>query len=154
MGIGALVFFTVFKLATMVLFVFLWTYVAPWQLATNAWWSWPLLFIVVDLAWYLNHRFSHRVRIGWAAHQAHQYNRMFGTFQRELHTPTYGLTKPVGTYNVFKLQYHEYGSIIADVRAARRWRDRLGCIFGPPGWQPRRSADGTETAAESTLVTG
>ena len=79
---------------------------------------------------------------------------MFGTFQRELHTPTYGLTKPVGTYNVFKLQYHEYGSIIADVRAARRWRDRLGCIFGPPGWQPRRAADGTETAAESTLVTG
>ena len=36
----------VFKLATMVLFVFLWTYVAPWQLATNTWWSWlslPLL---------------------------------------------------------------------------------------------------------------
>ncbi len=28
MGIGALVFFAVFKLATMVLFVFLWTYVA------------------------------------------------------------------------------------------------------------------------------
>jgi hypothetical protein len=29
MGLGALVFFTVFKLATMVLFVFLWKYIAP-----------------------------------------------------------------------------------------------------------------------------
>jgi sterol desaturase/sphingolipid hydroxylase (fatty acid hydroxylase superfamily) len=58
MGLGALVFFTVFKLATMVLFVFLWTYIAPWHVTTNTWWSWLLLFIVVDLAWYLNHRFS------------------------------------------------------------------------------------------------
>jgi sterol desaturase/sphingolipid hydroxylase (fatty acid hydroxylase superfamily) len=70
MGIGALGFFAVFKAATMVLFVFLWTYVALWHLPTNTWWTWPLLFLVVDLAWYLNHRFSHRVRLGWAAHQA------------------------------------------------------------------------------------
>ena len=77
MGIGALVFFTVFKLATMVLIVFLRTYIAPWHLTTNAWWSWPLLFIAVDLAWYLNHRFSPRVRIGWAAHQAHHSSEYF-----------------------------------------------------------------------------
>ena len=54
---------------------------------------------------------------------------------------------------MLKLQYHEYGNIIADVRAARRRRDGLGYIFGPPGWQPRRAADVTETAyAESTVV--
>lgn len=238
MGVGALVFFGVFKLATMVLFVFLWTYLAPWQVPTNTWWSWPLLFVAVDLAWYLNHRFSHRVRIGWAAHQAHHsseyfnlstatrqkwnpwteaifwaplallgfapwtiyiafafnliyqffthtetigrlgrpiefvfntpshhrvhhasnpeyldrnyggiliiWDRTFGTFQREMHTPTYGLTKPVGTYNVLKLQYHEYGNMIADVRAARRWRDKLGYIVGPPGWRPARKTNHAE----------
>jgi hypothetical protein len=25
------------------------------------------------------------------------------------------------------------------VRTARRWRDRFGFIFGPPGWEPRQS---------------
>ena len=241
MGLGALVFFGVFKLVTMVFFVFLSTYLAPWHIPTNTWWSWPLLFVAVDLAWYLNHRFSHRVRIGWAAHQAHHsseyfnlgtatrqkwnpwteaifwaplallgfspwtiyvafafnliyqffthtetigrlprpvefifntpshhrvhhasnpeyldrnyggiliiWDRAFGTFQRELHTPTYGLTKPVGTYNVLKLQYHEYGNIIADVRSARRRRDKLAYIFGPPGWQPGRASVDDETSS-------
>ncbi len=237
MGLGALVFATVAKLATMVLFVVMSTYAAPWHIPTGTWWSWVLLFVVVDLAWYCNHRFSHRVRIGWAAHQAHHsseyfnlgtalrqkwnpwseaifwlplpvlgfapwtiyvafafnliyqffihtetigrlprplefvlntpshhrvhhgsdpeyldrnyggiliiWDRMFGTFQQEIHTPTYGLTKPVGTYNVLKLQYQEYGNIIRDVRTARGWQDKLGYIFGPPGWKPRRlAADG------------
>lgn len=64
------------------------------------------------------------------------WDRMFGTFQAELHTPTYGLTTPVGTYNVLRLQYHEYANIVRDVRGARRWRDRLGYVFAPPGWQP------------------
>lgn len=68
------------------------------------------------------------------------WDRMFGTFQRELHRPTYGLTKPVGTYNLVSLQYGEYGRIWREARAAERWRDRLGILFGPPGWQPAPSA--------------
>lgn len=64
------------------------------------------------------------------------WDRMFGSFQPELHTPTYGLTKPVDTYNVFKLQYREYGNIFRDVRRATTWRERLGYVFGPPGWEP------------------
>lgn len=230
MGMGAMVFMVGFKMATLVLFTFLWVYVAPWHLPTDTWWSWVLMFVIVDLAWYGNHRFSHRVRIGWAAHQAHHsseffnlstalrqkwnpwseaifwlplpllgfepwmiyvafganlvyqffshterigrlwrpiefvfntpshhrvhhgsdeiyldknyggilivWDRMFGTFQPELHTPTYGLTTPVGTYNVLKLQYHEYGNIWRDVRSASGLRNKLGHIFGPPGWKP------------------
>lgn len=64
------------------------------------------------------------------------WDRMFGTVQAELHTPTYGLTTPVGTYNVLRLQYHEYANIVRDVRRVSRWRDRLGYVFAPPGWQP------------------
>lgn len=232
MGAGSMVFSGLFKATTLVLFVFLWTYVAPWHIPTNTWWNWLLLMVVIDVAWYCNHRFSHRVRIGWAAHQAHHsseyfnlgtalrqkwnpwseaifwvplpllgfapwtiyvafmfnliyqffthtemicrlphaieyvfntpshhrvhhgsdpeyldknyggiliiWDRMFGTFQQELHRPNYGLTKPVGTYNVLKLQYHEYGNIIRDVRAAHGWRDKFGYVFGPPGWQPAK----------------
>jgi hypothetical protein len=49
---------------------------------------------------------------------------------------------------VLKLQYHEYGNIIRDVRTARGWRDKLGHIFGPPGWQPRRLAEQQTAAGE------
>jgi len=67
------------------------------------------------------------------------WDRMFGTFQPELFRPHYGLTKPVNTFNIWKLQTREYVAIAQDVRSASRWRDRLGYIFGPPGWQPRSS---------------
>ncbi|ART74264.1 C-5 sterol desaturase (plasmid) [Mycobacterium dioxanotrophicus] len=232
MGLGSIVSSLLFKLSTLLVFVFLWTYAAPWHVPTNTWWSWLLLMVVVDFAWYWNHRFSHRVRIGWAGHQAHHssqyfnlttalrqkwnpwseaifwaplpllgfapwsiysafmfnliyqffihtelvrklpravefvlntpshhrvhhgsdpeyldknyggiliiWDRAFGSFQEELHRPAYGLTKPVNTYNLFKLQYGEYANMVADVRCAKGLRNKLGYIFGPPGWQPER----------------
>ncbi|MEZ0340982.1 sterol desaturase family protein [Mycobacterium sp. pV006] len=64
------------------------------------------------------------------------WDRLFGTFAPETFRPRYGLTKPVDTYNIWKLQTHECAAIGRDVRAARGLRDRLGYIFGPPGWQP------------------
>ena len=64
------------------------------------------------------------------------WDRMLGSFAPERFRPHYGLTKPVDTFNIVTLQFHEYASIIADVRGATRWGDRLGYIFGPPGWQP------------------
>jgi sterol desaturase/sphingolipid hydroxylase (fatty acid hydroxylase superfamily) len=66
------------------------------------------------------------------------WDRAFGSFQPELFRPHYGLTKAVNTFNIWKLQTHEYMTIARDVREAARWRDRLGYIFGPPGWQPRQ----------------
>ncbi|MEP9414859.1 sterol desaturase family protein [Gordonia sp. VNQ95] len=244
MGSGALIAMLVFKSLTLVLFVFIWTYIAPWQIPVT-WWSWILLFVAVDLTWYCNHRFSHRVRIGWAAHQAHHsseyfnlgtalrqkwnpwseaifwlplpllgftpwtiyvafafnliyqffshtetigrlprpielvmntpshhrvhhasdaeyldknyggifiiWDRMFGTFQPELHTPKYGLTKPVTTYNPFKLEYFEYANIARDLRSAQSWSERLGYVFAPPGWQPKRLRQ-SEAQTPSTMV--
>lgn len=65
------------------------------------------------------------------------WDRVFGTFQQEVQRPTYGLTTPVGTYHLLKLQYGDYAALWRDVRAAGCWRDRLGYVFGPPGWAPR-----------------
>jgi hypothetical protein len=67
------------------------------------------------------------------------WDRLFGSFQPETFRPHYGLTKQVDTYNIWKLQTHEYVAIARDVRAASRWRDRMGFVFGPPGWEPRQS---------------
>ncbi|WNG90330.1 sterol desaturase family protein [Mycobacterium sp. ITM-2016-00317] len=76
------------------------------------------------------------------------WDRMFGTFQPEVHRPRYGLTKPVNTFNIWKLQTHEYVAIARDLRAARGWRAKLGHVFGPPGWQPPVTS-GTGTAAHA-----
>jgi sterol desaturase/sphingolipid hydroxylase (fatty acid hydroxylase superfamily) len=230
MGVGSIASSAILKGATLVVFVTLSVHLAPWHLPTDTWWSWALLIVVVDVSFYLQHRFVHRVRVGWAAHQAHHsseyfnfstalrqkwnpwaeaifwaplpllgfapwmiyvafgfnlifqffqhterigtmwrpielvfntpshhrvhhgsdpeyldknyagifiiWDRMFGTFQKELHRPTYGLTVPVDTYNVLRLQYGAYAELFRDVRRATSWRVKLGYLFRPPGWQP------------------
>jgi sterol desaturase/sphingolipid hydroxylase (fatty acid hydroxylase superfamily) len=68
------------------------------------------------------------------------WDRLFGTFRQETFRPHYGLTKQVDTFNVWKLQTHEYLAIARDFRSARRLRDRLGYVFGPPGWLPASAA--------------
>lgn len=75
------------------------------------------------------------------------WDRLFGSFQPELHRPTYGLTTPVGTYHVLRLQTHEYAAIIRDVRRTPGLRDKLGYVFGPPGWRPALAPAVAEPAA-------
>jgi sterol desaturase/sphingolipid hydroxylase (fatty acid hydroxylase superfamily) len=65
------------------------------------------------------------------------WDRLFGTFEPETFRPHYGLTKQVETFNIWTLQTHEYLAIVRDLRSATRLRDRLGYLFGPPGWEPR-----------------
>ncbi|MGC4934443.1 sterol desaturase family protein [Gordonia sp. DT30] len=64
------------------------------------------------------------------------WDRMFGSFRAETHRPRYGLTSPVDTYNIWKLQTREYVAIARDVRSAKGLRARIGYIVGPPGWAP------------------
>ena len=77
MGSGSLAFLLVFKILTLLLFSLVWVEFAPWHLPTDTWWTWVALFLAVDLTWYLNHRFSHRVRLGWAGHRAHHSSETF-----------------------------------------------------------------------------
>ncbi len=81
------------------------------------------------------------------------WDRMFGSFTEEKQTPTYGLTKPVETYNLLKLQYGDYVQIARQVRAAQTWRERLGRVFGPPGWEPTRPTAGAVAGVTRTSVT-
>ncbi|HEU0192405.1 MAG TPA: sterol desaturase family protein [Mycobacterium sp.] len=64
------------------------------------------------------------------------WDRLFGTFAPERFRPHYGLTTQVDTFNIWSLQVHEYVKIARDVRSAGSLRDRLGFVFGPPGWRP------------------
>jgi len=230
MGLGSLFFLTALKVGTFFVYTAIYVHAAQWQLPTDTWWYWVALLLVMDLSYYFQHRFVHRVRIGWAAHQAHHsseymnfgtalrqkwnpwfefffwlplpllgfapwtiyvafsfsliyqffvhtelvgklprpvelvfntpshhrvhhgsdpeyldrnyagilivWDRLFGTFTEEKQRPTYGLTKPVGTYNLIKLQYGDYATMVRQVREADRLRHKLGYLFGPPGWEP------------------
>ena len=64
------------------------------------------------------------------------WDRLFGTYAAEHQRPRYGLTYPVNTYNLLRLQFGEFVNIARDVRKARGFRARLGYVFGPPGWAP------------------
>jgi len=243
MGAVSVLTMTLWKTAGLAVYALLFAYVAPWQLPVDAWWTWVLAIVGVDLLFYWAHRVAHRVRLVWATHQAHHssaqlnfatalrqkwnnshelviwaplpllgvppvlvffgfsvslvyqffvhterirtlwrpielvfntpshhrvhhgsdpeyldrnyggilivWDRLFGSFQPELHRPTYGLTTPVGTYHVLRLQTHEYAAIARDVRAAPRLRDKLGYVFGPPGWRPAPVAPEPATPARA-----
>ncbi|MFE5258604.1 sterol desaturase family protein [Streptomyces coelicoflavus] len=65
------------------------------------------------------------------------WDRLLGTFEPEGERVVYGLTKNIDTYNPLRVAFHEYAATWRDVRTATRWRDRVGHVFGPPGWAPK-----------------
>lgn len=62
------------------------------------------------------------------------WDKLFGTFQPEEEHPTYGLTTNINTYNPFRIAFHEWRALWTDVRRPLPWKQRLGYVFGPPGW--------------------
>jgi sterol desaturase/sphingolipid hydroxylase (fatty acid hydroxylase superfamily) len=243
MGLGSLLFTGGARVVALLGYSALYV-LSPLRLDPHQWWVWVYALLVVDLLFYSEHRAAHRVRLLWAAHQAHHnsqrfnlstavrqkwnpwwellvwtplpvlgmppwmifttfsvnlifqffvhteriermwrpveflfntpshhrvhhasdpeyldknyagmliiWDRLFGSYAEEIRRPTYGLTKNVDSYNPFKLQYYLYGEIWRDVRNATTWRERLGYIFAPPGWQPKQPTpvtSGLETVA-------
>ena len=66
------------------------------------------------------------------------WDRMFGTFVGEVDAEPcrYGITANLGTFNPLRIAFHEWAAMVRDVWRARSWRERVGYIFGPPGWRP------------------
>jgi sterol desaturase/sphingolipid hydroxylase (fatty acid hydroxylase superfamily) len=70
MGLGHLAVGGAWKLVWVAIAAAIYT-VSPLTLPTGAWWTWALLFVVDDLAYYCYHRGHHRVRLFWATHVVH-----------------------------------------------------------------------------------
>ncbi len=68
------------------------------------------------------------------------WDRLFGTFQRELDNDPviYGLTKNIDTFNPLRIATHEYADIARDVAESRSWNDRLSFVLRGPGWAYER----------------
>lgn len=79
------------------------------------------------------------------------WDRLFGTFQKELDkVPVkYGLTKPVANAaNPVKIIFHEWQSIIEDLKKKVSLSTKLKYIFMPPGW----SHDGSKKTARQMRI--
>ncbi|MEQ1492109.1 MAG: sterol desaturase family protein [Terricaulis sp.] len=66
------------------------------------------------------------------------WDRMFGTFVPEdaKEKPHYGIVSQLGTFNPFRIAFHEWAGIWRDVTHAKSIKDVFGYVFGPPGWSP------------------
>jgi len=61
------------------------------------------------------------------------WDRMFGTFQPEVETPIYGITKKVEKpYSPLYLVFHEWADLLRDFFKAKGYKAKLKVAFGPP----------------------
>jgi sterol desaturase/sphingolipid hydroxylase (fatty acid hydroxylase superfamily) len=62
------------------------------------------------------------------------WDKLFGTYQEEIHRPTYGLTKNIGSYNPFVIFLYEWKNIFNDLKKAKTVRECINYLFNAPGW--------------------
>ena len=65
------------------------------------------------------------------------WDRLFGTFAAEQNKepPHYGIVKNIETFNPIRIAFHEWASIVREVRVSHSLREAISVIFGPPGWR-------------------
>lgn len=61
------------------------------------------------------------------------WDKLFGTFQAEIHPPTYGLTQNIHTFNPVKIAFHEWRTMIWDIVHYPKYAFKY--LTKPPGWR-------------------
>jgi alkylglycerol monooxygenase len=64
------------------------------------------------------------------------WDRMFGTFQEEEEKPTYGITKPINSWNAVYANFSHYVAMKEDLDQIKPWKDKVKYLFMKPGWLP------------------
>lgn len=64
------------------------------------------------------------------------WDKMFGTFQAEEERPTYGITKPINSWNPIWANFSHYVDMSKDLRRITKWSDKIKYLFKKPGWLP------------------
>ncbi|MFI6432479.1 sterol desaturase family protein [Rhodococcus oryzae] len=77
MGAVSVLTSAAWKALALVGYAAIYAYLAPWHLPADAWYTWVILIVGVDLLYYWYHRIAHRTRIVWATHQAHHSSEYF-----------------------------------------------------------------------------
>ncbi len=64
------------------------------------------------------------------------WDKMFGTFQAEEERPTYGITKPINSWNAVWANFSHYAQMGSDLKRIPSWSDKFRYLFKKPGWMP------------------
>jgi sterol desaturase/sphingolipid hydroxylase (fatty acid hydroxylase superfamily) len=64
------------------------------------------------------------------------WDRLFGTFQAEEEKPTYGITKPINSWNALYANFSHYADMGQDLRQIKNFGDKVKYLFKKPGWLP------------------
>lgn len=65
------------------------------------------------------------------------WDRMFGTFQEEEERPTYGITKPINSWNAVWANFSHYATMAQELKMIHTWSDKVRYLFKKPGWLPQ-----------------
>lgn len=69
------------------------------------------------------------------------WDKMFGTFQEEEERPTYGITKPINSWNGVWANFSHYATMAHELKSIRSWSDKFRYLFNKPGWLPESMED-------------
>jgi sterol desaturase/sphingolipid hydroxylase (fatty acid hydroxylase superfamily) len=74
------------------------------------------------------------------------WDRLFGTFEEEIEGEEviYGLTENLKSHNPMTMIFHEWLSILEDLKKQTSIKNKLMYVFGPPGW----SHDGSKKTSK------
>lgn len=64
------------------------------------------------------------------------WDKMFGTFQKEEEKPTYGITKPINSWNAVWANFSHYADMGKDLKRMTSFSDKIKYLFKKPGWLP------------------
>ncbi|MBX2963256.1 MAG: sterol desaturase family protein [Cyclobacteriaceae bacterium] len=64
------------------------------------------------------------------------WDKMFGTFQEEEERPTYGITKPINSWNAVWANFSHYADMGEELKRIPNWGDKIKYLFKKPGWLP------------------
>ncbi|MFN8340059.1 MAG: sterol desaturase family protein [Cyclobacteriaceae bacterium] len=64
------------------------------------------------------------------------WDKLFGTFQEEEERPTYGITKPLNSWNAVWANFSHYATMWDELKTIPRLQDRLKYLVKKPGWLP------------------
>jgi sterol desaturase/sphingolipid hydroxylase (fatty acid hydroxylase superfamily) len=79
------------------------------------------------------------------------FDRLFGTYvaERDDLPCRYGLTDPITSYNPLRVEFREWGKLLADLRGARSVSAFCGYLLMPPGWRPAPAAEAVRSQSPS-----
>lgn len=69
------------------------------------------------------------------------WDRLFGTFKEEEEKPTYGITKPLKSWNPVYANFAHYIDLFRYFNQSRSWADARKILLSNPGWLPEYLSD-------------